>query len=245
VKHTLGRLGAAFELWSQGVDIGATKKRGETLIKQAGEEWDSICRLPGGSHVESLAGADIEQLEALCTEFVTGKRAQQPGHEAWFHLGLEIVRLRPTKEYGRPPGKRKRKDSKQIWDWKKPERIAALLGQVEVSEDQLLPELQPDDPVLGELPKHWQDTPEKIGWLHIEAGLKTLQATTGATAPNRRPSYDRDHQFLEWYNDKSSDTHHSPKQVRNRWNEMNPTRKVTIEVVKTGLKKARNEPPKK
>jgi len=76
VKHTLGRLGAAFQLWSQGVDIGERKKRVDVLIKQVGEEWDAICRLPWGSRVESLGVSTGASKPASRGRFKTSQGAK-------------------------------------------------------------------------------------------------------------------------------------------------------------------------
>jgi hypothetical protein len=58
-----------------------------------------------------------------------------------------------------------------------------------------------------------------------------------APGDSHRPCYERDHTFLRWAEEEDM----TPAPIRNRWNEKNPKDKVTIEVVKKGLRAARRD----
>jgi hypothetical protein len=56
-----------------------------------------------------------------------------------------------------------------------------------------------------------------------------------------RPAFDRDHEFLRWYEASGTRTYHSQAGIRDRWNKLHPTKKVNIDTVKTGIRKAQQE----
>lgn len=71
-----------------------------------------------------------------------------------------------------------------------------------------------------------------------------------AAQPKCRPALRRDHLFLEWYETAGAETYHSPATICKRWNSMPHAErelqtgmrgKVTYEVVKKALKKARDD----
>jgi len=238
VKHTLIRLGAAFELWSQTVDLGSTKQSGEAIIGKASEDWEATCKRSYGERNESNLHVRIHELEVLCREFVLGLRHQRPEHETWFQLGLEIVQVEDHQDYNKPG------DSKPIWKWKNRRRLDELLAKVHAELKQLFPDLKPNDPVYDELPKDWRDSTQMRGWFRVEAGLKALITPGSANVAAPRRCYERDHEFLKLYNDKKSATYLSPAKIRDYWNSRHPNRKVTIDVVKKGIDKARQELPR-
>lgn len=67
----------------------------------------------------------------------------------------------------------------------------------------------------------------------------------------KRPAYDRDHLFLEWYEDEGADTYHSHAVIRDTWNDMDPKERerkaptaagnVTRDTVITAVKTAKKE----
>lgn len=67
----------------------------------------------------------------------------------------------------------------------------------------------------------------------------------------KRPAYERDHLFLEWYEAETEKTYHSHAKIRDKWNEMSKEERreiapkaggtVSRAVVITGIKKARSE----
>lgn len=239
VKRTLARLSVAFGLWAEATDPGECKKQGEKLINKAIDDWNSICELPCDSPIYSTVGNDLDQLEALCQEFMGGRRTQWPQHNACFLLGLEMVQVEDA-SYDEPKAK------KPKWAWRNPKRVQSLLKQAGLEKDDIFPETVPDDdPVHDELPKHWSKWEKTIGWLHLEVGLRNLQETIKPPPAGRRRSFDRDHEFLEWYEEKDTPTWHRPTKIRDQWNERHPTEKVTVDVVKQGLKKAKRERHKK
>ncbi|HEX4145159.1 MAG TPA: hypothetical protein VHY91_16755 [Pirellulales bacterium] len=63
---------------------------------------------------------------------------------------------------------------------------------------------------------------------------------TGDPVRRRRPMYDRDHTFLEWYEMEGSETYHSHVGIQKKWNAQN-RQHITREVVITGVKTAMRE----
>jgi len=79
-----------------------------------------------------------------------------------------------------------------------------------------------------------------------------VTATDCTTTPKKRPAYDRDHAFLQWYEAPNTSTYHSHAGIADKWNNtMNPeqreavcrycTARVTREVVVKAVRKAKEE----
>jgi len=242
VKQALGRLSAAFQRWSQCVEAGQVEKQGDQLLEKAIQEWDAVCQRPNGSRANSTLDAHLEQIEALCREFVSSRRHFQLENEHWFNLGLEIVQAEETQN--RAPHRKGQKAPvlKRRWTWKNVKKVAGLLRELQVSEDRLLSNTEQAEDSLGDgVPEHWLKDQRTTSWPFIEAGLQNLMAALPPHRRKPRKMYDRDHQFLKWYNDESLETYHSPAKIRDRWNQLHPKEPVTIDVVKTGIRKAKVE----
>lgn len=77
----------------------------------------------------------------------------------------------------------------------------------------------------------------------VALALKTKVARIGTRSKDRRPCYDRDHTFLEWFNDYGTTTYHSCAKIRDHWNQQFPQDSIGDgdhgrEIVKKGIQAA-------
>lgn len=91
---------------------------------------------------------------------------------------------------------------------------------------------------------------ECFGFLHkfagmcerAEAGVHDQLVIEPEVEKKRRPAYERDHQWRDWYNDKDLETYHSPTKIMERWNREHPERRIkNTDTVKKGLQAAEDD----
>lgn len=263
VDHSLSRLLVAVELLSRTVPLGSLKERGEEIVREACREWQWVTLLEHDIHPTSGVGARIQGLEVLYREFVASVSQQHPEYQPWFELGCEIVELYdaqpqpqrcPVDLYDAQPGPQRRpivesavhrrhedeQPSLPQWAWQNQVRVEELLERVGIPLEQVFPELGPDDPVYARLPI----LPERtacVGWYRVEAGLRQLEEGRQQRPEKRRPTFERDHQFLAWYEDRQSELHGSYAKIRDHWNQLHPGLDIKYEAVKKAIQKAKRE----
>jgi hypothetical protein len=118
--------------------------------------------------------------------------------------------------------------------------VKELCARLEVPLEQVSPEIESDVTCAKSLP-NLPDFEYSPGWIRIEAGIEKLSALVNEKPLSKRPKWDRDHQFLDWYDDTTSETCRSPASISKKWNALHPDQEVSAEVAKKGISKARKE----
>lgn len=111
----------------------------------------------------------------------------------------------------------------------------------------------------GEWPSETREHVEAERKLELQMPVTTPSARHDETEPTpdggrprpvagkrRRPTYERDHLWLSWYEVEGSDTFHSPAKIRDRWNREHPDEAIAggaqgRDLVKKGILLAQRE----
>jgi hypothetical protein len=125
--------------------------------------------------------------------------------------------------------------------WSIPVLVSELCHRLNVQQDDVLPEVEGDGPYESTLP-NLPDCSYAPAWIRIEAGIARLSALARDKPAGRRPKSDRDQLWLKSFEDETSGTtFNSLAGIRAKCNADHPQEQVTREVVKKGIKKAREE----
>jgi hypothetical protein len=245
-KLALAHLLIALEAASRLVDFGGLSRIGSETLGVAAHNLE----IPGfpGSEVSTLAGVgeSVEMLEVAFDDWARSSGRNQPGFSTWFRLGRELAKTEYCPPHARifvtgevEPRQHPGSESHPVWRFDNPERLRGLLAEVMSPLDQLFPESEPTDSV-AEFAALLPSVRFAPAWELLEVGLRRLQSRP-APSSGRRRCWDRDHQFLRWYETRGDATYHSPAKIRSRWNALHPSEQVTRDVVVKALRLARAE----
>jgi hypothetical protein len=231
------------------MDLGTLKQAGQQLIVDMRNEWQWVS-IPGHEFPPpSSVGQKAKGLEVLIVDFLQSLPTSAPSCADWFNLGLEVARTwycpppHPIFRAGdevplvrlTSPAARARPL------WSIPVLVSELCHRLNVQQDDVLPEVEGDGPYESTLP-NLPDCSYAPAWIRIEAGIARLSALARDKPAGRRPKSDRDQLWLKSFEDETSGTtFNSLAGIRAKWNADHPQEQVTREVVKKGIKKAREE----
>jgi hypothetical protein len=247
MSQALTRLQVAYEVLTRTIDLGALKLAGQQLVSDMREVWRFVSNPEHDIPPYSSLDQKAKELEILFHGFLQGLQPPAPSYMDWFNLGLEVART----WYSPPPSPIFRAgDEKPLVRLTRPAAqtgsllsIPVLVGELchrlNVQQHDVLPEVEGDGPYEIALP-NLPACSYAPAWIRIEAGMAKLSEAPDEK-PSRRRTQERDHLFLAWFEDKTSNTYKSHSAIRSKWNEAHPREVVTVDVVKKAIKKARKE----
>jgi hypothetical protein len=245
INHALIRLRSAYLGLTRSMDLGPTAARGHQLIDSMTQTWEWASNPQ--HEITPYAPLDIEGLQLFVRRFLQSMSDKGWCCLSWFDLGLEIAQAyhyEPRRMILADGVQGRRVATKTTTPerapWCVPDKVNELCKLLEVPLSAVLPEVESDAPYEKSLP-NLPDFEYSPAWICVEAGLENLARLEKEKPARRRPKWARDHQFLDWYDDTTSDTCRKPAKIAKKWNALHSDQVVTGEVVKKGIKKARKE----
>jgi len=186
--------------------------------------------------------SDIHTVIDVCRSYFDSHSSELPTFEKWFLVGLQMatVKHEMNEEFIDKRGKRtQNKDKYCNWTWENKSLLFEMLSNLGASLDRLFPidKVEEHDALMRRDGALKMESPD--GWNFLEIGLESYWELVPPSG--KRKCYQRDHQFLEWFEAESGSASSKYKLIAKRWSAEHSESKVTSHVVKRGIFRAREE----
>jgi hypothetical protein len=190
----------------------------------------------------SATHSDILTVTDVCLSYLENKGPGFSTLEKWFRVGMQMatVEFEWNEEFEDDQGNGARNEEKYSnWKWENKSLLLEMLTDLGASLTRLFPVEkveEHDDQRRRETASEFESPG---GWIYLELGLESNWDPTPPSG--KRRCYQRDHQFLQWFEAASGSANDRYKLIAKRWSAEHSDSPVNKGVVKAGIINARRE----